>query len=447
MTQSPSFGKLDPAAAQADLAKSQGETLRVPSPGEKIVRFCPPWTQERARAHHLWILHYGFYVEGYKPVHVCTKMLNEDYCPGCAAASELYDARQEQDDIFHKAAGAIRASNRYFWNVVADVFQQRVLDASGSPVIVTDVRAGDPVIKPYAAGFTTHNTLIMNMSDHGDITDPYTGNDVKLVRQPSGGQSAEYAATQVFVLPGKSIVSQRILNRMQQGLPELDKLFEPTDPAVFREIAKLYVERKFAAANRRTHVGVVNPGMPAQPYSAQPYSPQIPGQVAPQVQQQQGLHMPGLPQAPQLPAPALPAGYTSPTSTLPVAPSQDHTGTVPAQLPASGTPNAPQNVGAHAQESAVPAQVPPAQQPVVPSQAPSMPQQQSQLTPRVPLQPAPPQQSTAPVVPAQAPPPVGGGFRQPVGAVPQQPPTTVLPQGAVPSQALDDLEQQLTGGT
>ena len=301
MTVPYTFGTTDVSAGRAEAAKLEGKTLRVPSPGTLEVRLCPPWRAGLKLPYHEWTIHYGFRVEGYQPTHVCLRSLGQSYCPGCKATSKLYDLSKQRGDAAHEAASDIRSSTRFMYNVISGIQRQRFMQ-NNQNILVTDTAGGEPRIQVYSANDQVHQTIWRFMADFGDFTDPFTGHDVQLHRQASGQQKAEYAPTQLYVIPDASVVSERILNTMNAGMPELDKFYEITELALFETIAMAYFEAKCQAMGLATGTHVSMPGG----VGPAPIPAGVPAPPSPTFRPPVGINPPGV----GVSAPP-PSGYTA----------------------------------------------------------------------------------------------------------------------------------------
>ena len=106
-------------------------------------------------------------------------------------------------------------------------------------------------------------------------------------------QKAEYAPTQVYIIPQQSTVSQRLLDLVNTGMYELDKFYDVTSVEELEKIAQAYKESKLKAIGLATQTQVASVGIPGpHGYSAAPQAGQYPGMlVAPAAP-------PGMPSAP-----------------------------------------------------------------------------------------------------------------------------------------------------
>ncbi len=453
------WGKTDTGMAKSEAAKLEGRTLRVPSPGDITVRFTPPWRGDIRQPYHTWILHYGFRVEGYSSTHVCRKMYGESYCPGCKAASRLYDRAAHKEDPLHSAASDVRNATRFLYNAIAGVGHQRAEGPNG-PVLLSEVTTGEPTIQAYSANEQVHKALLRYQSDWGDYTDPFTGHDVQLARQASGKQDAKFAPTQVYMIQQPSCVSQQILDLMMKGLPELDKFYEPTAVEEFDKIAELYYQKSLEKVGMATGTQVSVPPMAGAPgvQGAMPAAPVAAG-VVPVVPAGMASAPPPTPAtAATVPAGAVPAGAV---------PAGAASATAPAQPPAQGlgenphkaliAPNDARLVGgtlipncfgrykpddpdcqtcAYQPESAhVTAQLAAGQQPTLANFT------GGQAAAAAPAPAADPAAVPAGAVPAQAP----MGAPAPAQAAAPAQPSAAAAAGLVPNDQLDKLEESLMG--
>ena len=286
MSQQYNFGETDLTAVKEDAAKLEGEFLSIPSPGQMVVRACPPWSREGKIPYYQWIMHYNLRVEGFDGIHVCAKQFGDSSCPICAIVSKLYDLSVAPRDYFAKAAYDVRAGARYYWNMIPNVVQQEVFNPdTNQKVLISDSMQPDVKILPYAAGETTQKHLTRQMTDYGPFTNPFMGNDIRFVREPSGKQEAKFAPTQVYILPQKTCVSARLVTLMSTAMPQLNTLFNRTETDILKQIAQLYYEKIMEGAGIRSGSSVTMPnnpvgqqgfGIPIMPTGLPPAPPPTP---------------------------------------------------------------------------------------------------------------------------------------------------------------------------
>jgi len=182
-------------------SKGSGLNFYKPTEGQQdMIRLLPaddgdPFVQK-------W-MHYNVGKESFECPH---KMYGED-CPVCGFVSKLWDEyNQTQDDETRKAANNLKAKPRYYSLVMDREDEGRVMVWSYSKTVCQELV-----------------NIVLN-PDYGDITDPQTGNDMRI--SSSKKAKAIYATVDLQPRPIKTALleSQDAIDDMMATAPDVHSI-------------------------------------------------------------------------------------------------------------------------------------------------------------------------------------------------------------------------------
>ena len=189
-------------------ASGKNSTMWKPQAGAQHIRILPTADGDPFREFHF---HYNV---GKNPGIYCNKRNDGGECPICDFASKLWREGTETDDQNLKnEAKKLFARKRYY-----------------SPVLVRGNESEG--VKIWAYGKTAYETLLGYVldPDYGDITDPETGNDLKLMYGKLPG--ASFPRTDIRPRPRKTVLCDEAVGgddrcaELLETIPNFDEIFE-----------------------------------------------------------------------------------------------------------------------------------------------------------------------------------------------------------------------------
>ena len=205
---------LDAMRAKLEQSKNGGNpsgnksTMWRPQAGAQHIRILPTSDGDPFREFHF---HYNV---GKNPGIYCSKRNDGGECPICDFASKLWrDGVANDDQNLKNEAKKLFARKRYY-----------------SPVLVRGNESEG--VKIWAYGKTAYETLLGYVldPDYGDITDPETGNDLKLMYGKLPG--ASFPRTDIRPRPRKTVLCDDAVGgdercaELLETIPNFDELFE-----------------------------------------------------------------------------------------------------------------------------------------------------------------------------------------------------------------------------
>lgn len=178
---------------------SAGVRWWKPKVGTNVIRILPSWKGRQFEFFKPVYVHWNV-GENKNKVFCPTTEGKDEFCPICAYVEELYNSGLEEDVA---EAKEISRRERYACNI---------LDRSGQSEGVAVYEMGPKLFRDILFLFTD--------GDYGEVDDPKTGRDIKIVREGTGMMDTKYSP---YPAANTSQIDEKILNDAY----DLDVVYKP----------------------------------------------------------------------------------------------------------------------------------------------------------------------------------------------------------------------------